>query len=106
MRREHMMRGNGRRLEPRNRCWIILLIVSREVSEKNDTIDLFVQFIYYDFANLFVFIFAEIGCAVNYIVDEAHARYVQEKMATVELMEEDDDDTSRLSELITLIEAG
>jgi hypothetical protein len=54
MRREHMMQGNGRRLEPRNRCWIILLIVSREMSEKNDMIVLFVQFIYPDFANLFV----------------------------------------------------
>jgi hypothetical protein len=38
--------------------------------------------------------------------DEAHARYVQDKMATVELMEEEDDDTSRLSELIALAEAG
>jgi hypothetical protein len=38
--------------------------------------------------------------------NEAHARYVQEKMATVELMEEEDDDTSRLSELIALAEAG
>jgi hypothetical protein len=53
MRREHMMQGNGRRLEPRNSCWIILLIVSRKVSEKNDTIILFVQFIYPDFSNLF-----------------------------------------------------
>jgi hypothetical protein len=71
-------------------------------------------------------IFAEIGCGVNYLADEAHARYVQDKMATVELMEEDDtfrlselialtkvglhgeeeDDTSRLSELIALVEAG
>jgi hypothetical protein len=51
-------------------------------------------------------IFAEIGCAVNYIADEAHARYIQEKMVTVELMEEEDDDTSRLSELIALAEAG
>jgi hypothetical protein len=49
-------------------------------------------------------IFAEIGCGVNYMVDEAHARYVQDKMATVELMEEEDD-TSRLSELIALAEA-
>jgi hypothetical protein len=40
---------------------------------------------------------------VNYLADEARARYVQEKMVTVELME---DDTSRLSELITLVEAG
>jgi hypothetical protein len=40
------------------------------------------------------------------MADEAHARYVQEKMATVELMEEDDDDTSRLSELIALAEEG
>jgi hypothetical protein len=40
------------------------------------------------------------------MADEAHARYVQEKMATVELMEEEDDDTSRLSELIALAEAG
>ena len=47
------MQGNGKRLEPRNKCWIILLIVSREVSEKNDTIILLVQFIYLDFANLF-----------------------------------------------------
>jgi hypothetical protein len=39
------------------------------------------------------------------MADEAHARYVQEKLATVELMEEEDDDTSRLSELITLAEA-
>jgi hypothetical protein len=38
--------------------------------------------------------------------DEAHARYVQEKMATVEMMEEEEDDTSRLSELIALAEAG
>jgi hypothetical protein len=50
-------------------------------------------------------IFAEIGCGVNYLADEAHARYVQDKMATVELMEEDDD-TSRLSGLIALAEAG
>jgi hypothetical protein len=27
MRREHMMQGNGRWLEPRNRCWGILLVV-------------------------------------------------------------------------------
>ena len=40
------------------------------------------------------------------MADEAHARYVQDKMATVELMEEEDDDTSRLSELIALAEAG
>jgi hypothetical protein len=40
------------------------------------------------------------------MADEAHARYVQEKMATVELMEEEDDDTSILSELIALAEAG
>jgi hypothetical protein len=40
---------------------------------------------------------------VNYLVDEARARYVSEKMATMELMEED---TSRLSELIALAEAG
>jgi hypothetical protein len=40
------------------------------------------------------------------MTDEAHARYVQEKMVTVELMEEEDDDTSRLSELIALAEAG
>jgi hypothetical protein len=33
------------------------------------------------------------------MADEAHARYVQEKMATVDLMEEEDDDTSRLSEV-------
>jgi hypothetical protein len=39
------------------------------------------------------------------LADEAHARYVQEKMATVELMEEEED-TSRLSELIALAEAG
>jgi hypothetical protein len=39
---------------------------------------------------------------VNYLKYEAHARYIQEKMATVELMEEN---TSRLSELITLAEA-
>jgi hypothetical protein len=51
-------------------------------------------------------IFAEIGCGVNYLADEAHARYVQDKMATVELMEEEEDDTSRLSELIALAEAG
>jgi hypothetical protein len=37
------------------------------------------------------------------LADEAHARYVQDKMAT---MEEEDDDTSRLSELIALAEAG
>jgi hypothetical protein len=63
---------------------------------------------------------------VNYLADEARARYVQEKMAMVELMEEEDtlrlselialaevglhgeedDDTSRLSELIALAEAG
>jgi hypothetical protein len=47
-----MMQGTGKRLEPRNRCWIILLIASREVSEKNDTIILLVQFIYPDFDNL------------------------------------------------------
>jgi hypothetical protein len=41
---------------------------------------------------------------VNYLADEARAGYVQEKMATVELMEEED--TSRLSELIALAEAG
>jgi hypothetical protein len=40
-------------------------------------------------------IFAEIGCGVNYLADEAHARYVQDKMATVELMEEEEDDTYR-----------
>jgi hypothetical protein len=40
------------------------------------------------------------------LADEAHARYVQDKMATVELMEEEEDDTSRLSELIALAEAG
>jgi hypothetical protein len=40
------------------------------------------------------------------LADEAHARYVQDKMATVELMEEEDDNTSRLSELIALAEAG
>jgi hypothetical protein len=51
-------------------------------------------------------IFAEIGCGVNYLADEAHARYVQDKMATVELMEEEKDDTCRLSELIALAEAG
>jgi hypothetical protein len=50
-------------------------------------------------------IFAEIGCGVNYLADEVHARYVQDKMATIELMEEEED-TSRLSELITLVEAG
>jgi hypothetical protein len=76
---------------------------------------------------IFLIIFAEIGCGINYIADEAHARYIQEKMVTVELMEEDnntswlsevialaeaglhgeeEDDTSRLSELITLAEAG
>jgi hypothetical protein len=49
----------------------------------------------------FPIIFAEIGCAVNYLTDEARTRYVQEKMAMVELMEEED--TSRLSELITLV---
>jgi hypothetical protein len=48
------MQGNGKRLEPRNRCWGILLIVSVEVSEKNDMIVSFVQFIYPDFVNLFV----------------------------------------------------
>jgi hypothetical protein len=51
-------------------------------------------------------IFVEIGCGVNYLADEAHARYVQDKMSTVELMEEEEDDTSRLSELIALAEAG
>jgi hypothetical protein len=40
------------------------------------------------------------------MADEAHGRYVQEKMATVELMEEEDDDTTRLTELIALTEAG
>ena len=50
--------------------------------------------------------FAEIGCGINYLADEAHARYVQDKMATIELMEEEEDDTSRLSELIALAEAG
>jgi aminopeptidase N len=49
-------------------------------------------------------IFAKIACAMNYLADEARARYVQEKMAMVELMEEED--TSRLSELIALAEAG
>lgn len=44
----------------------------------------------------------KIGCAVNYPADEGRARYVQEKMATVELMEED---TSRLSWFIALAEA-
>jgi hypothetical protein len=48
------MQGNGKRLEPRNRCWGILLIVSVEVSEKNGMIVSFVQFIYPVFANLFV----------------------------------------------------
>jgi hypothetical protein len=47
------MQVNEKRLEPRNRCWIILLIASREVSEKNDTIIMLVQFIYLDFTNLF-----------------------------------------------------
>ena len=46
------MQGNGKRLKPRNRCWIILLIASREVSEINDIIIMLVQFIYPDFANL------------------------------------------------------
>jgi hypothetical protein len=55
---------------------------------------------------IFLIIFAEIGCGVNHIADEAHARYVQEKMATVELMEEEEDDTSRFRELIALAEAG
>jgi hypothetical protein len=41
---------------------------------------------------------------VNYLTDEARARYVQEKMVMVELMEEED--TSRLSELIAIGEAG
>jgi hypothetical protein len=50
--------------------------------------------------------FAEIGCGINYLADETHARYVQDKMAMVELMGEEDDDTSRLSELIALAEAG
>jgi hypothetical protein len=40
---------------------------------------------------------------VNYLADEARARYVQEKMVTVEPMEED---TSRLSELIALADVG
>jgi hypothetical protein len=40
------------------------------------------------------------------MADEAHARYVQEKMSTVELMEEEDDNTSRLRELIALAETG
>jgi hypothetical protein len=53
MRREHMMQGNGKRLKPRNRCWIILLIALTEVSEKNDAIIMLVQFIYLYFANLF-----------------------------------------------------
>ena len=38
---------------------------------------------------------------MNYLTDEARTRYVQEKMAMVELMEEED--TSRLSELIMLV---
>jgi hypothetical protein len=42
---------------------------------------------------------------VNYLVNEARARYVQEKMATVELMKKEED-TSRLGELITLAEIG
>ena len=46
------MQGNGKRLKPRNKCWIILLIASREVSEINDIIIMLVQFIYPDFANL------------------------------------------------------
>jgi hypothetical protein len=54
MRREHMMQGNGRRLEPRIRCWGILLIVSVEVSEIIDMIVSLIQFIYPNFANLFV----------------------------------------------------
>jgi hypothetical protein len=41
---------------------------------------------------------------VNYLADEARVRYVQKKMVMVELMEEED--TSRLSELIALAEAG
>jgi hypothetical protein len=41
------------------------------------------------------------------LADEAHARYVQDKMSTVELMEEEEEeDTPRLSELIALAEAG
>jgi hypothetical protein len=55
-----MMQGNGRQLEPRNRCWIILLIVSREVSEKNDNKILFVQFIYPYLANLFFQLYLQI----------------------------------------------
>jgi hypothetical protein len=35
MRIEHRMQENGRRLEPRNRCWGILVVLV-EVSEKKD----------------------------------------------------------------------
>jgi hypothetical protein len=39
----------------------------------------FIHFIYPIFANLFVPLYLQIGCVVNYLVDEARARYVQEK---------------------------
>jgi hypothetical protein len=42
---------------------------------------------------------------MNYIADEARARYVVEKMARVELMGEEDN-TSRLCVLIALAETG
>jgi hypothetical protein len=43
MRIEHRMQENGRRLEPRNRCWEILLVVLVEVSEKKDMLVSLVQ---------------------------------------------------------------
>jgi hypothetical protein len=42
------------------------------VSEKKDMLVSLVHFIYPFFANLFV----EIECVVNYLVDEARARYI------------------------------
>jgi hypothetical protein len=54
---------------------------------------------------IYLIIFAEIGCVINYLTDEAPAIYVRGKMMTVELMEEKED-TSKLTELIALAEEG
>lgn len=48
----------------------------------------------------------KIGCTGKHIVEEARARYVEQKMAEVELLAEEEGDTSRLSELLELAETG
>jgi hypothetical protein len=51
---ENKMQENERRLESRNRCWGILLVVGVQVSEKRDILVLLVHCIYLVFSNLFV----------------------------------------------------